>query len=126
MRNCPVCDRPLIEMPLHGQIIDRCDKCKGLFLDEGELDAISEMVEIFDEVKIDEPEIDTVPKKEVDREVVCPADGTPMTPTDLGGVIVDTCDSCGGIWLDGGELAAIKIAETNIKTNLNLYIRLGK
>jgi len=113
-------------MFMHAQFLDRCERCKGLFLDKGELDAIVEMVEIFDEVVIDEPEIDTVPAQEIAREILCPVDGSAMRPQDLGGVVVDLCDECGGVWLDGGELTAIKIAETNIKTNLSLYVRLGK
>jgi len=126
MRNCPVCDLALEEITLHEQQVDRCNHCAGIFLDKGELGAIVEMAEIFEEVKLDEREIETVPEGEVKREMVCPLDGQPMEPRDMSGIVIDVCPTCSGTWLDGGELAAIKLAESSIKTNINLYIRLGQ
>lgn len=42
-----------------------------------------------------------------DGAVSCPKDQTPMERLHLAGVAVDRCPSCGGIWLDAGELRAI-------------------
>ncbi|MEM0984547.1 MAG: zf-TFIIB domain-containing protein [Planctomycetota bacterium] len=36
--------------------------------------------------------------------LLCPKDRTPMDAIDAGGVEVDRCSTCGGIWLDLGEL----------------------
>lgn len=125
MRTCPVCQAPLAPVTLHRQDLDRCPSCRGLFLDRGELGAIITMVAIAREVVLEEPDIDTVPDLERQREIRCPADGTRMHPVDAAGIILDACPDCGGIWLDSGEIAALKLAENNIRDNLGLYIRLG-
>jgi Zn-finger nucleic acid-binding protein len=38
----------------------------------------------------------------------CPRCGIPLTEKDQTGIQVDTCASCGGVWLDRGELARIR------------------
>ncbi len=126
MRPCPKCHGSLRETTMQRQQVDRCPTCRGLFLDAGELESVVEMVRLFETVPLDEQDIDTVPQAEWDREVLCPADGHPMDPQEIGGTIVDRCPSCGGIWLDGGEIAALKLAENTLRENLNLYVRLGQ
>jgi len=40
-------------------------------------------------------------------ETKCPkCDGT-LHETDFGGIQIDVCDNCSGVWLDAGELAQI-------------------
>jgi hypothetical protein len=34
----------------------------------------------------------------------CPKDGAELLETELRGVKVDVCSTCGGMWLDAGEL----------------------
>ncbi len=41
---------------------------------------------------------------------LCPVDGAPMKKEVNQNVIVDRCTSCGGVWLDRGELDLIKKA----------------
>ena len=41
------------------------------------------------------------------RELECPACKEPMIVVEYGDVEIDTCLSCNGIWLDGGELEAL-------------------
>jgi uncharacterized protein len=38
----------------------------------------------------------------------CPKDGSQLTERDMNGVKVDVCTSCSGIWLDAGELEALR------------------
>jgi Zn-finger nucleic acid-binding protein len=38
----------------------------------------------------------------------CPRDATRLTRLRVGGVDTDVCESCGGLWLDTDELAAIR------------------
>lgn len=38
----------------------------------------------------------------------CPRDGTPLGATKYEGFDVDKCSTCGGLWLDAGELEAIQ------------------
>lgn len=42
----------------------------------------------------------------VDIAIKCPRDGsTNLKEVDFEGIKIDMCDECGGVWLDGGELA---------------------
>ncbi len=41
------------------------------------------------------------------RALKCPACGEVMFVAEYRGVEIDTCGSCGGVWLDGGELEAL-------------------
>ena len=49
---------------------------------------------------------------QVEREasVVCPKDGTLLLKEASGEIILDRCPTCQGVWLDAGELKAIKEA----------------
>ena len=38
--HCPKCGEKLEEISFHGVNIDKCPSCKGIWLDEGELDAL--------------------------------------------------------------------------------------
>lgn len=43
----------------------------------------------------------------------CPNDGTPMQQFPKGGVHIDRCPTCGGIFLDAGELEALERLAAN-------------
>ena len=49
-------------------------------------------------------------KKEMEAEKIqkCPIDGADMKKECYEDIIIDRCPKCNGIWLDGGELEAIK------------------
>ena len=127
MKKCPVCDVPMIEGELGSEIVDRCPKCNGIYFDKGELEALVELVRRFSDVELDETDIDTIPKFERDRVLYCPVDEGRMREKDIGeGFIIDVCEKCDAIWLDDGELNAIKVLEKHIKENITLYIRLGQ
>lgn len=42
--------------------------------------------------------------------VNCPRDGKDLVPFDLGGVALDRCPACSGIWFDRGEFETVKKA----------------
>lgn len=42
--------------------------------------------------------------------VNCPRDGKDLAPFDLGGVALDRCPACSGIWFDRGEFETVKKA----------------
>lgn len=94
-----------------------------MFFDSGELDHISRLTAILNRIELGEPEIDC-PERERPA-ISCPADGTGMEVRRAAGVEVDRCPSCGGYWLDGGELAELHLVEQHIRANLSLYLRLG-
>ena len=125
MRKCPSCLCDLFETKLHGEIVDQCPKCHGIFFDKGELESISTIVEIFQGCKIGENEIDTISQVEKERHLMCPHDNVEMYNRDVAGITIDVCPECKGIWLDDGEIIALKLAENHIKENVGLYVRLG-
>ena len=43
--NCPICNVALVMAERHGVEIDYCPKCRGIWLDRGELDKIIERIE---------------------------------------------------------------------------------
>jgi len=111
---------------LHGESVDRCKKCSGIFLDKGELASLIRMVKFFRELTLEEEDIPSIEIEEVERQVECPADKILMEPTDFVMTVVDICPECGGVWLDGGEITTLKLAENNIRQNHDLYVRLGQ
>jgi len=114
-----------VQSALCAQTVDRCPKGCGTYFDAGELEAVSTLARLFHDVTLDEADIDTVPTGERERVMACPADGTGMDPIEMSGLIVDHCAQCDGIWLDDGELSALRLAEWNIRENTQLYVRLG-
>ncbi|MCK4660859.1 MAG: zf-TFIIB domain-containing protein [Phycisphaerae bacterium] len=40
----------------------------------------------------------------------CPLDGSVMSKEIVQNIIIDRCPSCGGVWLDSGELELVKKA----------------
>ncbi len=106
-------------------MVDRCNRCQGMYFDKGELEATIGLVELYASVQLGEAEIDHAPAVERFRDMPCPADQAFMEARSVGGVWLDICPTCRGIWVDGGEIVALKVAENQIKQNLNLYIRLG-
>jgi uncharacterized protein len=42
---CPKCDGSLVEVAHDGVMVDRCDKCDGVWLDKGELERLTEREE---------------------------------------------------------------------------------
>lgn len=40
---CPKCGMELLEIEYHGIQIDKCSECAGIWLDDGEIDAIAKM-----------------------------------------------------------------------------------
>ena len=125
MRKCPKCeDQTLGEYWTQSQMIDRCAHCGGQFFDEHELTSIIKMVEVIQKIEIDELDIETLDVRSRPS-YLCPEDNEKMKREDYGGVAVDKCPKCAGIWLDKGEIIALKGTEDHIKNNMQLYINLG-
>lgn len=60
-----------------------------------------------------------------DATISCPKDGDTMSRITLGEVSIDRCPSCGGVWLDKGELEAIRSAAIDHKETLDALDQLG-
>ena len=109
--DCPRCYTPLHETTVGKGLAARaqqCAKCEGHWLSQAVLDEVSSHVD----VKWREQR--HLPSEELQRAPMrCPFCGIPTvmkkvkSPRDRK-VDYDICPSCHGIWLDGGELAAIR------------------
>ncbi|MCB0280721.1 MAG: zf-TFIIB domain-containing protein [Calditrichaeota bacterium] len=55
--------------------------------------------------------IELLMKRETIRK--CPVDGSTLKKISNNELILDRCPTCSGVWLDAGELEAIKEAATN-------------
>jgi len=82
-------------------IIDVCPKCQGIWLDKGELQKILKDRKLTDYLT---KHIGTKSKSPM----VCPRCGMTMDLEKAEDVEVDVCLSCGGVWLDAGELETLK------------------
>lgn len=111
--NCPACSHPLTHMTSGPLAVEACfGGCAGLWFDQYEL------------VKVDEAhETDGVALAAIPRDPawVAPQDAPPRQCPACGDVTmlqrftsvkriveVDECGQCGGVFLDGGELAKIR------------------
>ncbi len=75
--------------------LDRCPFCRGLWFDGGELEQV-----------LGKPMRPTpVPAIGTNRQ--CPPCGQLMTSAELGGLRIETCGTCHGVFLDEHELLAL-------------------
>ncbi len=113
---CPACARKLTEIKVGAVALDVCQGgCGGVWFDAAELEKLNRSVPTGDtplaEISRDESIVlDETPARECVR---CRGAKLERKLFSLGtGVIMDCCGRCGGLWLDHGELAAIR-AETH-------------
>lgn len=102
---CPKCEGTLAPLVIDGVEVDRCGSCQGIWFDKREL-------------------ADTLPKEAAvkvldgkdtqgfdQKRGQCPKDKTALMRVNSARnhkVTLDTCTVCQGIWLDGGEFAALR------------------
>jgi Zn-finger nucleic acid-binding protein len=110
--NCPRCSLELTNKTIldfkYFLNIDYCPSCGGIWLDPGELERLQKTIEpVFFEIR-------HIPGHQYQFEPIkCPSCGStePLQkrqhPRDSH-VIVDFCLNCKGIWLDTGEIEAIR------------------
>ncbi|MBD3271237.1 MAG: hypothetical protein GF384_01705 [Elusimicrobia bacterium] len=109
--HCPACNRELTEMTVEGVKLDVCDNgCGGIWFDNFELKKFDEQHEPTGLLlKINKDDAITVDLKKRRK---CPRckDVTMMQHffSVKRKVTIDECQNCGGVWLDAGELAAIR------------------
>jgi Zn-finger nucleic acid-binding protein len=112
-RICPNCDTALQTVTIklaEPLAIERCNTCRGLFFDPGEVEyllenSVSNVFDINAEL-IDNINNDRYAKNQPIRYVKCPVCRVLMNRVNFGqrsGVVADRCISH-GIWLDSGEL----------------------
>lgn len=108
---CPACGNALTEMTVADIVVDVCaGGCGGIWFDRSELEKMDELTESAGSVLLS---FERAPDVLVDhvKPRDCPRCGELLkrryyTPKRL--VEVDECLTCGGFWLDVGELAMIR------------------
>ena len=113
--NCPACKNSMVILELDQVEIDFCTSCKGIWLDQGELELL--LASNFDTTNKDifKPSSLTA---EIKRR--CPICRRKMLKVDYNnsGVMLDKCGKNHGLWFDKGELYSIIAADTDDNSDL--------
>ena len=127
-RQCPRCPNAvsLVEMDYAEERVDFCPNCHGIYFDTGELEDLIELVKDFMSVQLDELEIDNQPPAEENFNPTCPGCRKTMESHQVSQTWINQCPNCRGIWLDQGELSALRGAQVLIRDNLDLFLRLSQ
>ncbi len=109
--NCPACGGQLTALGVEALVVDACrGGCGGLWFDNFELQKADDWHERLGESLLaieSNPQVAIVPGRRSCPKcvgvVMMQHKFRPDNP-----VVVDECPNCGGVWLDGGELADIR------------------
>ena len=115
---CPRCKGELKEQKYDNILVDRCEKCKGIWLDENELDQLEDTVWSDDELK------GTLETHEVQGNLICPKCEKTMVRFNYRfyDLELDTCPDMHGFWLDNGEEKRIEELMTKEKASFKRKI----
>ena len=110
--NCPICKHPMIVLEIADIEIDHCIKCRGVWLDSGELELL--LADAVNRNQLMEILSQEVEGKE--KTIRCPICDKKLEKvvhgTDHGSVCLDKCPADDGLWFDRGELIdMIKLGE---------------
>jgi Zn-finger nucleic acid-binding protein len=103
--NCPRCKSSLIVVEYHKIELDWCPSCEGLWFDRGEMELVATRLSGSTATPAA-----TTPADTREGRLKCPLCRARMDKRYLGSppvIIADICPSCGGLWLDHGELELI-------------------
>ena len=110
-RDCPRCFSELKSETVRKGIwnieIDKCDSCLGVYLDKGELMTLTGNRPLH-HLTTKHLGIDS------GSELLCPSCGSVMDDEHPGGVEIDVCLQCNGVWLDKKELDLLKELDSSI------------
>lgn len=113
---CPKCETEMVEQEKHSYSYNECPDCLGLWMRHRSLrtvikqldpEAVQALPKPF-ELGVPSPENST--SFDTNDITECPVDGHKYVERDFGGVNIDMCLECDGIWLDAGELTKIREA----------------
>ena len=113
-RDCPRCFSELKSETVRKGIwnieIDKCVSCLGVYLDKGELMTLTGNRPLH-HLTTKHLGIDS------GSELLCPSCGSVMDDEHPGGVEIDVCLQCNGVWLDKKELDLLKkLDSSTLKT----------
>lgn len=116
--NCPACGQEMEKIFIAdiGINIDICaNNCGGIFFDNKELQQCKASDNSLKEIKKIIENKNFMPVDET-KTRICPVCNKPMVKTKTFGVQIDTCYTCGGIFLDNNEFEKI---QEHIQKKLN-------
>jgi PAT family beta-lactamase induction signal transducer AmpG len=104
---CPKCRSDMLQLDVDGIVVDRCDRCQGIWFDKGEMEALrdKELAEAIDTGSAKRGPI----FNNID-EYRCPRCGGVMTRVvdeQQRHIAYETCTDCGGSYFDAGEFRDI-------------------
>ena len=100
--NCPTCAIALIQRPIRGETVDRCNTCNGTWYDSTELSSIlrgTTALESSASQSVSSPETINCPKCEIKISSTVYAHDS--------GIPILKCSRCSGVWLVNGQLERI-------------------
>lgn len=108
--NCPACETTTLasfQDTASGLEVESCAKCAGMWFDENTLPRFLESATFKRNYLDQKPH-----RNESDFTInttarTCPRCRIPMDDCLFGGVTLDRCSRCHGLWFDGGELAVV-------------------
>lgn len=104
-RDCPRCferlEKRSFKKGLWSVDTDVCRSCSGLYLDKGELLKLTSNRPLHN-ITTKYLGVDS------DSNLLCPGCGSIMDMESVGGVEIDVCLQCNGVWLDSEELEQLK------------------
>ncbi len=106
--SCPVCETALVHAAMGGVRFLYCGECRGVLAPMAVFADF--IVEMRAALGVRPGELRPPDARELDRRVFCPQCHLRMDTHRYGGpgnVIVDSCSTCGVLWLDHGELLRI-------------------
>ena len=119
--NCPVCKEPMIVLELEEVEIDNCTSCRGIWLDEGELELLLEEAAAAENYLASF----AVDRQSHEKSRKCPICSKRMEKVTAGGdqkIRIDKCKKNHGIWFDRGELEDIIAQTTGQEDNRVLHL----
>jgi len=107
---CPACNQPLSEASIERQEMLYCTSCHGMLI---EMEKFLSLLGILREHRYWSRSSQSPRASDPSRIVHCPLCAGEMDEHPYGGggnVVVDSCEPCGVLWLDRGELSRIVAA----------------
>lgn len=106
---CPRDGELLIQEEVAGHPVDACPRCRGMYLERGELNEVAEPIP--GDLEISTVELDSFKHPDSTPPGPCPRCRPQRMDkvefVDYTGIILDYCPRCHGFWLDGHELESI-------------------
>ena len=112
-RLCPDCDVNMMPRSFFGVLVDTCGTCGGIFFDEGEVSQIrarggDRAFEELDNLIQPEPGYVHTEENMYRRCPKCTITMHRFRYMYNSPVFLDSCENCGGIWIENGELKRMK------------------